>query len=111
MQLYSDLHGRKEPTVVPMTTHPTVLQCEDVFDHALHWLYSLSSLPAPFAVAGMTRRGPQGHPALSLKLGEKSLIIRFPVHNDRLGHASQMPSFQPQTFSFVRTVSDVLKGP
>jgi hypothetical protein len=128
MHLHGDSHGRKEPPVVPMTTHPTPFQREDVFDHALHRLHRLASLLAQSAVFRLiqdfdhrltlcsmvtigSRRGQQGHPALSLKLGKQLLIIRFPVHNDRRDHAAKMPGFQPQPFGFMSTVAYVLEGP
>ena len=112
MPLHGDSHGRKEPTVVPITTHPTPVQCEDVFDHTLHGLYGLSSLPAQFAVdrpiedfnhllafrsmvTMTTRGGQQSHTSLALKLGKQRLIIRSPVHHDRRDHASKRPGFQP----------------
>jgi hypothetical protein len=128
MHLHGDPHGRKEPTVVPMTTHPTPFQREDVFHHALHGLYRLASLPAQSAVfrliqdfdhrltlCGMltigSRRGQQGHPALALKLGKQILIIRFPVHEDRRDHATKMPGFQPQPVGFMGAVTYELEGP
>jgi hypothetical protein len=50
MPLHGDPHRGEEPTVVPITTHPTPFQREDVFDHALHRLHRLPELPAQSTV-------------------------------------------------------------
>jgi hypothetical protein len=128
IQLHGGSHGRKEPTLVPMTTHPTPFQCEDVFDHALQRLRGLSALPAQFTVNGLiedfnhllafhgmvmmtTKGGHQGHPSLELKRGEQILILRFPVHHDCLDRASKRPGFKPQALGFIRSISQVLEAP
>jgi hypothetical protein len=128
MPLHGDSHGRQEPPGVPMTTQPTAFQCADGFDHPLPRLHGLSTLAAPLAVhrsgedfkplltfhrmvTMATRGGQPGHPALALKLGTQRLIIRFPIHDDRLNYASQLPGFQPPAVGFIRTIASGLAGP
>jgi hypothetical protein len=92
MQLHSDPHGCIEPTVVPMPTHPTLFQCEDAFDHALHGIHGLAALLAlstihrpiqdgdhVLAFRGLVlmlaRYSQQGHLALPLKFGKQIFVI------------------------------------
>jgi hypothetical protein len=92
MQLHGNSHSREQPTVMAMTTHPTPIQREDVFDYALHWLHRLPTLLAQLAVYGQiqdldhplaglglvaifARCGQQRHLALPLKLSK----LTFPL--------------------------------
>ena len=128
MQLHSDSHRRKEPTVVPMTTPPTPFQCDDVFDHPWPRLHGLSTLAAPCAVHRSvedfyhllafhsrvtitTRGGQQGHPALALKLGNQRLIRRVPLPQARVHDAAPLPRFPPQALGFLRPLPPGLQGP
>jgi hypothetical protein len=110
--LHGGAHSGKEPTVIVMTTHPTAFQRDDVFDHALHRLHRLASLPAKSAVLGLIedmnhlltfhgmvmvfpRGRQQGHPSLARRLSQQLLLSGFPIHNHRRAHASHMSRFQP----------------
>jgi hypothetical protein len=128
MPLDGNPHGGKEPTVIPLTTQPTVRQREDVLHHAWPRFHRLSSRLAPSAVLGsvqdvdhvlallgmvpvVPRCGPQGHPALALELAQPILSIGCAVHHHRFDHASQVPSCPPQACGFMSAVAPVLEGP
>jgi hypothetical protein len=44
MHLNHHTHGSDKPAIVRLTTQPTHLSREDVFDHTLHRLYCIASL-------------------------------------------------------------------
>jgi hypothetical protein len=121
MELHSDPHSGKEPTVISMTTHPTTLQTKDLFDQALHGFDGLPAfllqtlgarpvqqanhrLPPHGMSAIAARRGQQGHAPLPAELKKQGLIIGLAVHYNGPHRAFEMPSFPPQSFGVVRTV-------
>jgi hypothetical protein len=122
MQQYSNSHMGKEPTVMPLTKHPTLLQSTDILHHASSRLDVLAPLLARSTLAGQARHGgylpicrglstsfkrcgQQSHSSWSQKRGQRIFIIGFSILAHRLNLAAPLLSFPLRTFRFMGAVS------
>ena len=119
--LHRNPHRRKEPAIVGIAAHPTVVQIKDVLDQGLHRLHRGGTLAIDHTIEAsshlldhvstigsfvgtVSRLRQKLHVTALLEVSEQLTVIGFAVHAQCLDQSFARRHLDLQTFGFVSAV-------